>query len=183
MFSVGDLIDRGPESESCLTLLDEPWFNMIRGNHEQMCIEACRPGGGDSWWASYGSWAKWISPSDMENWCKKFEALPISMTIDCNQFAVGLCHAEPDGQDWINSRENTRSESVMLWGRKVLNGDIQYNVEGVDITIHGHTPLEAPKWVGNRYFIDTGAWNSGVLTLRKISDIYEEHIEVKNLFG
>jgi hypothetical protein len=39
LFSVGDLIDRGPESMSCLDLLDEPWCHGVLGNHEVMLID------------------------------------------------------------------------------------------------------------------------------------------------
>ena len=34
LFSVGDLIDRGPDSFDTLALLSEPWFHFVRGNHE-----------------------------------------------------------------------------------------------------------------------------------------------------
>lgn len=36
LFSVGDLIDRGPESLQCLRLLTEDWFYSVMGNHELM---------------------------------------------------------------------------------------------------------------------------------------------------
>ena len=38
LFSVGDLIDRGPESLRCLELLQEPWFFAVQGNHELMML-------------------------------------------------------------------------------------------------------------------------------------------------
>lgn len=39
LFSVGDLIDRGPESMRCLDLLDEPWCHAVLGNHEVMLTD------------------------------------------------------------------------------------------------------------------------------------------------
>lgn len=36
LFSVGDLVDRGPNVYECLKLLDEPWFFAVKGNHENM---------------------------------------------------------------------------------------------------------------------------------------------------
>jgi serine/threonine protein phosphatase 1 len=39
LFSVGDLIDRGPDPLNCLQLLAEPWFYAVRGNHEIMLLE------------------------------------------------------------------------------------------------------------------------------------------------
>lgn len=38
LFSVGDLVDRGPESDQVLTWLGKPWFHAICGNHEVMAI-------------------------------------------------------------------------------------------------------------------------------------------------
>ena len=71
----------------------------------------------------------------------------------------------------------------MLWGRRVLRTNPDYDVDGVDFTLHGHTPLDQCKWIGNRYFMDTGAWFSGNLTLRRIDDIYAELTNRRSLFG
>ena len=38
VFSVGDLIDGGPESLATLSLIDEPWFFAVLGNHELMLL-------------------------------------------------------------------------------------------------------------------------------------------------
>ena len=43
VFSVGDLIDKGPKSLDCLRLLKRPWFHAVRGNHEQMLLDFCFP--------------------------------------------------------------------------------------------------------------------------------------------
>lgn len=34
LFSVGDLVDRGPECDRVLDWLAKPWFHPVRGNHE-----------------------------------------------------------------------------------------------------------------------------------------------------
>ena len=39
VISVGDLVDRGPNSMACLRLLREPWFHAVRGNHEIMLLD------------------------------------------------------------------------------------------------------------------------------------------------
>jgi len=39
LFSVGDLVDRGPDSMGGLALLREPWFHAVRGNHEAMPLD------------------------------------------------------------------------------------------------------------------------------------------------
>jgi len=38
VLSVGDLIDRGPESLATLSLVEEPWFYPVLGNHELMLL-------------------------------------------------------------------------------------------------------------------------------------------------
>ena len=38
VFSVGDLVDRGPESFETLKLIQEPWFHYVPGNHEGMLL-------------------------------------------------------------------------------------------------------------------------------------------------
>lgn len=40
LFSVGDLIDRGPDSLKCAELIYEPWFHAVQGNHERMAFTA-----------------------------------------------------------------------------------------------------------------------------------------------
>ncbi len=40
LFSVGDLVHRGPDSAACLRLAEEPWFLPVMGNHEAMQIAA-----------------------------------------------------------------------------------------------------------------------------------------------
>lgn len=40
LFSVGDLIDRGPETIDCLNLLKEKWFYPVMGNHDFMLLSS-----------------------------------------------------------------------------------------------------------------------------------------------
>lgn len=48
LFSVGDLVDRGPHSEAALEWLAQPWFHAVQGNHEALAITRVR-GGGLTW--------------------------------------------------------------------------------------------------------------------------------------
>jgi serine/threonine protein phosphatase 1 len=54
MFSVGDLVDRGPDSYQCMQLLREPWFHSVLSNHEQMMMEAFYGGYSGSYWLPNG---------------------------------------------------------------------------------------------------------------------------------
>jgi hypothetical protein len=65
MFSVGDLVDRGPDSKACLDLLLKPWFYCVIANHEQMMYEAFHGGYmGMFWMRNGGSWAH----AELTNW-------------------------------------------------------------------------------------------------------------------
>lgn len=38
LFSTGDLIDRGPRSTDCISLLTKKWFHAVLGNHEDLML-------------------------------------------------------------------------------------------------------------------------------------------------
>ena len=39
LFSVGDLVDRGPDCDQVLDWITRPWFHAVRGNHEDMAMQ------------------------------------------------------------------------------------------------------------------------------------------------
>ncbi len=118
MFSVGDLVDRGPQNLECLELLYEPWFHAVLSNHEQMMWEAFHGGySGQFWLRNGGFWGaealndwqhhkRFVTneldrrvPSD--NSIKLFDALdkvgelPFIITVDLiNGKKVHIIHAE-----------------------------------------------------------------------------------------
>lgn len=57
MFSVGDLVDRGPHSKKCLGLLEKNWFHAVLANHEQLMHDCFhnRPMG-QYWYQNGGTW-------------------------------------------------------------------------------------------------------------------------------
>ena len=64
VFSVGDLVDRGPESFRVLEFLDKPWFFSIKGNHEMMLLEAKH---------KKTTYRSWINNNGGEWWQDKLE--------------------------------------------------------------------------------------------------------------
>lgn len=56
LVSVGDLIDRGPDSLGCLALLRESWMMAVRGNHEQMALDARASSQSTLWLMNGGDW-------------------------------------------------------------------------------------------------------------------------------
>lgn len=58
LFSVGDLVDRGPDTWGALQLLHQPWFHAVQGNHEHMLVDA---------FSDYRQSGKLASFSDIED--------------------------------------------------------------------------------------------------------------------
>ena len=87
LISVGDNIDRGPESLNVLRLLNQPWFISVKGNHEAMALEAFETGDGNMWLASGGDWFFDLNDSEQQeaiDLLLKFHLLPhiIEITND-----------------------------------------------------------------------------------------------------
>ena len=166
---VGDLIDRGPESHACLHLLDQPWFHAVRGNHEQMMIDAWHGGEADLWYMNGGHWAAMLSIDTLEGDVALAEAMPVALTVEQPSGPpIGIVHAEYPLRDWDQVDKAVGHYDTcqqMLWGRTVLRMGLDQAVKGVRATIHGHTQLPHPVRLGTALFIDTGAISGGDLTL------------------
>ncbi len=175
LFSVGDIINRGPDSKKCLKLVKKPWFFMVLGNHELAFIDAIQANKINQYARLYDDWIKKLPRKDLKKWARLLAETPISMTVKASGYSVGICHAEPDGTSWKKSRDSRKSLPIMVMGRRVLRKKPKSKVKGVDFTIHGHTPLNSAMWIGNRYFIDTGAWYSDQLLFRPLNDVFEEY--------
>lgn len=55
LFSVGDLVDRGPNSLEVLRLIKQPWFHAVMGNHEWMMLEGLT-NSFHLWYQNGGNW-------------------------------------------------------------------------------------------------------------------------------
>lgn len=174
LFSVGDIINRGPQSEKCLKLLKKPWFFMVLGNHEAAFIEAVKSGKIKPYGRQVDDWVKDVPRKDLKKWARLLEKRPVSITLKSKYYEVGLCHAEPDGNYWNKTRAKKKSRMIMLMGRRVLRKPPKAKMRGVDFTVHGHTPLHKAKWIGNRYFVDTGAWYSDKLIFKTFDSIFQD---------
>lgn len=163
VFALGDMVDRGPQSEQVLEWLAKPWFHSVRGNHEQMCIDAdpCMH------LSNGGAWFLCMPKLCQEDYRLAFQDLPLAIELETEHGLIGLVHADEGGSGWERLvsllGEPEKHPGVVancLWGRSRITHMDDSIVEGVRAVVLGHTPVERVTSLGNAFYIDTGAWRS-----------------------
>ena len=168
VFSVGDLIDRGPDSERCLRLVHEPWFFAVMGNHEAMMIDATLgPEGTAEWYISGGVWSSRLDYATREALVRI--ALELPLAIQVGDF--GIVHAEPvDNWAYIDRIDREPWFTQALWGRDIIFDQTEKKVRNIREVYVGHTIVDRPDRYGNVVFIDTGAFrHNGYLTMLELA--------------
>ena len=178
LFSVGDLVDRGPESEAALEWLAQPWFHAVQGNHEDYAIRHVRTGQVDvmNWRGYGGGWFLDLPPDRQEVFAEAFARLPIAIEVETSAGAVGLLHADcpvlfwPRLESALQDRYK-RTSAACQWSRERLRQMDRTFIKGVRAVVAGHTPVAAPLLLGNVYHIDTEGWRSGYFTLLDLESL------------
>lgn len=174
LFSVGDLVDRGPESADVLWWLDQPWFAAIQGNHDDMAARWGRPGcamDAALYVQNGGAWNVGNTPPERLRFADALGALPLAIQLETAAGPLGLVHADCPTPTWgelcaalvdaslpNNSRRALRE--ALLWSRERFVLQYTGMVPDVRAVVVGHTPVERVTWLGNVLFIDTGAWRN-----------------------
>lgn len=176
-FSCGDLIDRGPDSEKCLTLIQEQWFHCVRGNHEDCLIEIARNPSSAlmaDWLLNGGRWHLNVSCSQMKRYADELDRLPFIIEIvKTNGQRVAVCHAEYPLNIWDPERIEADASltHAVQWSRAKVQKRDPSVVSGIDHVFCGHTIVDKPVTLGNTHYIDTGAFDSGRLMMIPLSDL------------
>lgn len=184
LFSVGDLVDRGPSSNEAIDWIVQPWFHAVRGNHEQMAIGVAQ---GKHDWSNYamngGGWFLALDDDRQQLIAKVFDTLPYAIEVDTPAGLVGIVHAEVAGDNWQEfvaaldadaSRTKLRNiHESALWARSKITYALEYRIEGVHRVYVGHTPVKAPVTLGNVVYIDTGAVFGEEMTVVEINGAIE----------
>ena len=188
LVAVGDLVDRGTQNEECVSLIDEPWFTSVKGNHEDLVIMGdvnrsyfnCHIQNGGEWFYD-------LDYQVQREIIKKLKTLPIALEISYKGKKFGFVHGHIEQNDWdefksilnnfdqaqhIIKKERLPTELAM-WGRDRLDEENQQytHVSGVDAVIMGHTVTQKPCKRDNCYWIDTGAVHWGTMTILDLSKI------------
>ncbi|MFC4274499.1 metallophosphoesterase [Achromobacter aloeverae] len=179
LFSVGDLIDRGPECHAALEWLAQPWFHAVQGNHEDYAVRHVRHGlvDADNWRVNGGGWFLSMTDEDQRRYAEALARLPLALEVETEAGLVGLLHADSPVRDWdklegmLHSRPR-RARDICLWSRRRLERHDATCVAGLHALVVGHTPVARPTVLGNVYHIDTGGWRpDGYFTLLDLSTL------------
>lgn len=156
LLSVGDIIDRGSESYKCLSLLKEPWFYCVKGNHEQLMVDALLQGDRGShqcWMANGGNWFLYTTlaqDAEIDKHLLPLNNLPHVIVCD----GIALVHADFYGTELTSQEE-------VLWGRQRHTSKDRNVVTEFSVVVCGHTPVDEVEVLGNVVYIDTGGWYKG----------------------
>ncbi|WP_416466550.1 metallophosphoesterase [Pseudomonas sp. LFS044] len=179
LFSVGDLVDRGPHSEEALAWLAKPWFHAVQGNHESLAITHLYGGRLDleMYRAAGGGWFIDLPSDQQAVFVEQFLQLPIAMEVQTPAGLIGLLHADSPFADWAALRESllfdddAKVREVCQWSRQRLKDGDTRVVEGVRALLVGHTPVLQAKRLGNVWHLDTGGWASGHFSLMDMATL------------
>jgi serine/threonine protein phosphatase 1 len=171
LFSVGDLIDRGPQSTEALEWLARPWFHPCIGNHEDMALQSQHDNNVLFGWVSMngGQWWLALDAGTREKYLAAFRQLPVVMEIETTYGRVGIVHADiPEQLSWqafLDALESGDAVALKtaVWSRRRADGLVATRVEGIDQVVCGHTIMPDRKvhQYANVWFIDTGAFLPG----------------------
>ncbi|MYZ45113.1 serine/threonine protein phosphatase [Achromobacter sp. KS-M25] len=179
LFSVGDLVDRGPECEHALAWLAQPWFFAVQGNHEDYAIRHLRTGQVDidNWRTYGGGWFLDLPRERQRDFVDAFAVLPVAIEVDTAEGKIGILHADSPVADWQTlsgafSSHRRRTRTHAQWSRRRLQEDDSRAVAGVRAIVVGHTPVSEPRTLGNVLHIDTAGWQpDGYFTLLDLATL------------
>jgi serine/threonine protein phosphatase 1 len=169
---LGDLIDRGPDDLNVLResqkLLEDPsvlgleGFTVLRGNHEQMLLNAVEGYGWESWVRNGGDWENFQKIKEHAGWIHE---LPLYVTFGSTMFAHAGC---VPGQNPAKSMVSNHLREEFVWMREpflTLGPQFEKWTDTLKLIVFGHTPKSPlPYQIPNGICIDTGAFRTGMLT-------------------
>jgi len=191
VLSVGDLVNRGPESHRVVEFLRKDWFYAVMGNHDFDTIKMF------TGQVTAEEKQKWLQKTSRAWWgeiflCQQAEIvsellkLPIVIEVFNKGRPHGIVHGEVlDHMEWnefnmvIEDERHPKHRGCIeaaIGARKMVRIDSK-DVAGVKQVIVGHVPVLEPNRRANVLEIETGAYKKfkgkdvGHLSLINISSI------------
>jgi serine/threonine protein phosphatase 1 len=185
VLSVGDLIDRGPESLATLSLLKEPWFHAVLGNHELMLLNflgsyGSRVHSRKSYATGGGGWildALARHHKSVERLAERIADLPLVLSVD-DDVPYNVTHSSLPTQRMDDAAPFTETVSMHVADHITSSRDnigaamksdltdLQFGAHAVQIsqaplsdfpiTYVGHSPVRDVTIHNSYVFIDQG---------------------------
>lgn len=164
LFLLGDIINKGINSEGMIDFLNTKGVYCLKGNHELMFEEYLNNidnGNNNNWLFQGYGWQFHHSKRKQIRFCSKLIHLPIAIELETDLGLVGLVHARVPSActSWNDFTQNIATlyqQAVWEFGTHTTPSDIDY-------TFHGHTIRSKVKSVGNSYWLDTGAYRTNTV--------------------
>lgn len=172
VFSVGDLIDRGPHSFECLMLLREPWFHAVLGNHEAMLLAWLGVRGSpdhtpDDFLFNGGYWLLQLTATQKATLQHQLiplvAALPLVLRVNDTLEPFNVAHAEATELSKrgaltdvdLAQRDLLKLSGPLTWGRRLVKDALQVMapdtawIQGVRISPRSRHPGLSLTYVGH----------------------------------
>lgn len=184
LISVGDLVDRGPESHQVLDWLAKPWLHAVMGNHEQMAIQYFNNEAPAGFLVSNGGgWFVDMLPHQRVDYALALQALPAAIEIATSRGIVGVVHAACPMEYWDRFIHRLEMGGIVaqaaadeaMWSRHKIDHGIQDFVYGVRAVVVGHTPVQGVTSLGNTIYIDTMGWRGKEFTILDAETLQAVH--------
>ncbi|WP_462146385.1 metallophosphoesterase [Pseudoalteromonas gelatinilytica] len=179
LFALGDIIDRGDNSEGCIALLNEKWFFSVLGNHEALFLKQVEENDftlivnniGNEWLRKWqnkkGQLAQWAT--DIR------KKMPLTITLNYPGCTIGLVHAKAPESWPIGSekRVSLAQHHEEIWDRtEFYNRKELTPYRSTGIVLMGHNPVKKVTLNGNRIWLDTNH-SSDHLSIVKVGQLVE----------
>lgn len=157
---IGDYIDRGPDSKGVVDFLLEIQYDrkciFLRGNHEQMLLNALHSGDHELWMYNGGEMT--LQSYDNPKKISDISSDHLAFYENTHHFYESdeyfFVHAgAPPHQTLEESKHDPKSNHYFLWGRDHLNA---FEVPWEKTVVFGHTPRPYPIQKNRMIGIDTG---------------------------
>lgn len=198
----GNIADRGNQSKEAALLLREDWFESVYGNHEEMLLNTLALGLKSSFHMNNGGrWLLDLNQVEIYLIESLYKNLPYAIEIQHKGFKYGIVHADVLGNDWEGFKSMLLTHGSIsswlhntyykcdvhkhaIWSRERFHNIHQdmKKINGVDAVFFGHNITPRPLRKENMFFIDTGAYISGKITVIKLDPVNLEVIGQPTLY-